>query len=232
MVEIMDAIVIDNISFQPDFDLLTKLLRIDKEGSYFEDFRKMVEEAKAIGRPKAIYKVSYIENKGDDFVVIDGHTFKSRVLRVNVDQIHRVFPFIVTGGMELERWLRSFEDTLKQYWAEAINGMALLAAIKALDAHLEEKYRPGKIAYMTPGSLEDWPITEQKTLFALLGDTRKLIGVELMESCLMVPTKTVSGIRFPTEKSFQNCRLCPREDCPGRRAPYDKDLYDREYKPK
>ena len=134
--------------------------------------------------------------------------------------------------MELEQWLRSFEDTLKQYYAEAINGMALLSAIKALDAHLEEKYRPGKISYMTPGSLEDWPITEQRNLFALLRDTRKLIGVELMESCLMVPTKTVSGIRFPTEKGFESCRLCPREDCPGRRAPYDKDLYDRVYKPK
>ena len=232
MAEIMDAIVIDNIEIQMDHELLAKLLHVNKDSGHFDDLKAMVEEAKTIARPKALYKVSYIENKGDDFVVIDGHTFKSRVLRVNVDHVHRVFPFIVTGGMELEQWLRSFEDTLKQYYAEAINGMALLSAIKALDAHLEEKYRPGKISYMTPGSLPDWPITEQRTLFALLGDTKQLIGVELMDSYLMIPTKTVSGIRFPTEKGFESCQLCPRENCPGRRAPHDKDLYDREYKPK
>jgi len=226
----MDAIILDKIAFHLEASSFAKLVRLDTASDYFNDLEKMIGEAKRIAKPKAIYKVSFIESKGDDFVVIDGFTFKSRVLRVNTDQLHRVFPFVVTAGVELDQWARSFKDTLKQYWAEGINGMALLAAFRALDEHLEKEYGLGKIAHMSPGSLADWPITEQRNLFALLGDTKALIGVELLDSCLMTPTKTASGIRFPTEKDFESCMLCPRENCPGRRAPYDKEKYDKEYR--
>jgi hypothetical protein len=47
----------------------------------------------------------------------------------------------------------------------------------------------------------------------------------------MNPIKTVSGLLFPTEDAFYNCRLCPTENCPRRKAPYDPDLYDRKYHP-
>ena len=46
----------------------------------------------------------------------------------------------------------------------------------------------------------------------------------------MKPIKSVSGIWFPTEESFESCRLCPREQCRGRRTPYDKNLFDRKYR--
>jgi hypothetical protein len=53
--------------------------------------------------------------------------------------------------------------------------------------------------------------------------------VTLTDSFLMVPTKSVSGIVFPTEVSFESCRLCPRSDCPGRRAKYDPNLWEQRY---
>ena len=46
----------------------------------------------------------------------------------------------------------------------------------------------------------------------------------------MSPIKSVSGILFPTEVTYENCQLCPRDLCPGRRAPYDKALYERKYR--
>ena len=36
----------------------------------------------------------------EDSVVVDGITFKSRVLRVNLEQTHRVFPYLATCGTE------------------------------------------------------------------------------------------------------------------------------------
>jgi len=83
---------------------------------------------------------------------------------------------------------------------------------------------------MSPGSLEDWPITEQPRLFKLLGEGAAATGVRLTDSCLMLPTKSLSRLTFPSEHGFESCRLCPRERCPGRRAPYDPDLYARRYK--
>ena len=77
---------------------------------------------------------------------------------------------------------------------------------------------------MNPGSLEDWPISEQRQLFSILGDVESLIGVRLTDSFLMLPIKSVSGVYFPKEITFQSCQLCPRERCQGRRAPYDEKL--------
>jgi hypothetical protein len=226
----MDNIVLDDIPFQIDLGLLMKKLRVKKEQSYAADVKRMADEAQAIARPKALCRVAYIESKDDGGVVIEGVQFTSRVLRVNLEQAHRVFPYVVTCGMELQEWADSIDDILRRFWAETINEMALRVAIQVLNKHVAEKYHPGRTSVMSPGSLGEWPIQAQRPLFALLGDPKDAIGVRLTDSLLMIPTKSVSGIRFPTEESFESCQLCPREGCPGRRAPYDKDLYDTKYR--
>jgi hypothetical protein len=220
----------DNIPFQIDTTELLKRLRMNADDEYAKDVRQLAEEAQGIGRPKALYKVSYVESRGEDFVVTDGVKLTSRVLRVNLEKAHRVFPFIATCGAELEEWSNSIDDVLKRYWSDTIKHVALGAARKALDEHLVERYELGMTSVMNPGSLADWPLPEQRRLFEILGDTEGAIGVKLTDSFLMVPTKSVSGLRFPTEVRFVNCQLCPREKCPGRRAAYDKDLYEKKYR--
>jgi hypothetical protein len=173
--------------------------------------------------------MAYVEARGDDHVKVDGHTLTSRVLRVNLEKAHRVFAYVATCGVELEEWSRSIGDVLRRYWADTIKEMALRAAVRALKEELEDRFRPGRTSSMSPGSLEDWPLEEQAVLFSILGNPEGAIGVRLSESLVMVPTKSVSGIRFPTEESFESCQLCPREGCPGRRAPYDPGLYERKY---
>ena len=101
--------------------------------------------------------------------------------------------------------------------------------MRALGHHLSTCYDLGRTATMAPGSLADWPIREQRPLFRILGDPLTAVGVELTDSFLMIPNKSVSGIRFPTEERFESCQLCPREGCPGRRAAYDPDLYESKY---
>jgi hypothetical protein len=46
---------------------------------------------------------------------------------------------------------------------------------------------------------------------------------------MMDPVHSVSGILFPTEEDFEECSLCPREDCPKRRAPFEEHLYETRY---
>lgn len=55
------------------------------------------------------------------------------------------------------------------------------------------------------------------------------IGLELTDSCLMLPYKSVSGIAYEAEATFENCMLCPRENCPTRRAPYDASMGAKTY---
>jgi len=192
--------------------------------------REMASEAMRIARPLAVYREVFIGEKGEDYVVVEGVRFVSRVLRVNLGEAYRVFPYVATCGRELQEWSDSFcGDMLKGFWAEAVKILALRAASDALSSRLSGLFPSGS-SVMNPGSLEDWPMSEQRPLFNLIGDPERLIGVRLTDSFLMLPTKSVSGIRFPPEVKYENCQLCPRENCPGRRAPYDKDLYERKYR--
>ena len=226
----MNEVVLDDIPFEVDAARLMKRLHIAESGDYARDFERVAAEAQVIARPKALYKVSLIESKGDNAVVVDGVTLTSRVLRVNVDQAHRVFPFVATCGTEVDDWSRSIGDPLLSYWADGIKHMALRTARRALDERLGEHCRLDCMSSMAPGRIGDWPIHQQRALFAILGSPEEAIGVRLSKSCLMIPTKSVSGVVFPTETSFESCQLCPRDKCAGRKAPYDKGLYDRRYR--
>jgi len=227
----MDELILTNIPVEPDLPQLLDKLRIKPGSSYVDELNALVDQARHIARPKGLYQVVPIDHKGDDTVTINGITLNSRILRVNLEQANRVFPFVATGGTELEQWVQSIKDMLYNFCADAIADQALRSAIAALLAQINNRYRPVHLAVMHPGSLADVPIREQKALFDLLGDTKAAIGVELLDSLLMSPTKSVSGIYFPTEDSFESCQLCPVENCPNRRAPYDESLYERKYCP-
>jgi hypothetical protein len=154
-----------------------------KEGSeLIGRLNLLVDQAQKIGRPKAHYEVVYIDSRGEDHVMIGGVMLTSRVLKVNLEKAHRVFPFVATCGTELEEWSKTFDDLLERFWADAIKESAVKIAVECLADRLVERFHPGKIARMNPGSLPDWPLTEQKPLFKLLGRGPEAVGVQLTES--------------------------------------------------
>jgi hypothetical protein len=226
----VEPIVLDSIAFNIDRESLARRLRVSPERDPWPELMALVEHAETIGRPKALYGMACVDGHGDDYLVVDGERLTSRVLRVNVGDAHRAFPYIATCGVELEAWGEGLADMLQSYWSEAIREVALRAATAALMEHLNATFAPGRTSVMNPGSLADWPLREQRPLFRVLGDTEALVGVRLLPSHLMAPSKTVSGIHFATEESFESCMLCPRADCPGRRSPYDAQLYETRYR--
>jgi hypothetical protein len=222
--------ILTNIPVDLDMKVLLSRLHISEGDPDAASVRKLAEWASAIANPKAVYDICYVEDRSADTVSIGGVTFTSRVLSTNLDHVHRVFPYIVTCGTELEAQPNITGDLMEFYWLDEIKHLALGAAYTYMQRHLADNYRPGKMSRMSPGSLEDWPITQQVHLFSLFGDTEEKIGVRLTDTFLMLPTKSVSGIFFPTETDFENCQLCPREGCPGRRAPYDETAWAK-YRP-
>ena len=226
----MTATILNNIPFEPNLDTLMRRLHISAGTDDATVLADMVREAKAIAQPKAIYRVCGIDERSDDYIGIDGIRFTSRVLRVNLDSTYRVFVYVATCGTELEAWGAGIGGILERYWADMIMEYGLRSAIGALDEHIDNRYQPGRTSRMNPGSLEDWPLSEQRMLFDLLGQAVDATGVRLSDSYLMLPTKSVSGIRFATQDTFESCLLCPVENCPNRRAPYDPALYERKYR--
>ncbi|MCX7670271.1 MAG: vitamin B12 dependent methionine synthase [Anaerolineae bacterium] len=225
----MNSEILTGLPFRVEAEPLLQRLHIRPDSAHEREFRHLLVEAAVIARPKAIYKLAFVEAKEDEAVVLDGMRFVSRVLRVNLDQTSRVFAFVATSGRELEAWAAGQKELLARFWADAINQAVLASAVGYLRDYLAERFAVAQMMVMNPGSLADWPLREQRPLFALLGDVEAAVGVTLTPNLLMQPTKSVSGIFFPSEETFASCQLCPRPHCPNRRAAYDPELFQRKY---
>ncbi len=216
--------MLDNLQPRINTAEIRKRLHLGRYSDEWQGVEKMIDRAVGFLRPKAVYKICYIDRKEDDAVEIEDVRFKSRVLRKNLESVHRIFPFVVTIGPELEEMARSRDDYLEQYYFDTIANVALQDTIQCLRSVLQDRYKLEELSYMSAGSLEDWPISEQRPLFSLLGDVEAAIGVRLAPSMLMHPAKSESGIFFPTEVTFFNCQLCPRENCESRKAAFDRKM--------
>jgi len=228
----MDTIILDKISFEIDKNFLFESLHIKENSSAAGKLSAIADYAQTITRPKAAYRLSSVEFSEDGCAVVDGVKLNSHIVRVNLKDVKRAFPFLVTCGGEIEQWSNGFDSILESYWIDTIKMMAIGAAFNAFGTHLEETFQAGPTSSMNPGSLDDWPIEEQGKIFTILGDSCKTIGVELTETFMMIPLKSVSGLQFSSDEKFVNCQLCPRKDCPMRRAPYDEHLYVKKYQNK
>lgn len=216
--------IIDHIPVNLEAGDIARRLRIrpDRAGSFhLEEF---LELAGSLISLRTVYDISYVGAKDAGSVEVAGVVFRSGVLRHNLENAQKVFPYIMTIGPELEKTASSLGDLLKQYYLEEIANIVLEQGAAWLTDKLQGRWGFPRLSNMSPGSLEDWPITEQRQLFSLFGDTEKTIGVRLTDHFLMLPRKSISGILFPSEEGFTACQLCPRDVCPSRRAKYDEGL--------
>ncbi len=213
--------LMDRIPVVLDAEEISARLRFNAARAGSENLHDLIALARKLIRPRGVFEEACARVEGKEHVEIAGVVFESPVLRKNLESVLRVFPFVITVGPDLERAAGSQSDLLKQYYLEEIANFALEKAAAWLSSQLAERSGLGPLSSMSPGSLEDWPISEQSKLFSIFGDTERLVGVRLTGSLLMIPRKSISGIFFPSEEGFQSCQLCDRANCSGRRAPYN-----------
>jgi len=215
--------ILNNIPVRLPLGEIRRQLHLDKDKRW-EEVQTLIKAAQPLITPKAAYNVSYINQKLEQAVDIDGVRFTSRVLRKNLEEVERVFPYVITIGDKLKEKGSESKDLIKEYYFDVIGNIALSATRKFVEKQLQSRYGLDGMSFMSPGSLTDWPIEEQKPLFSLFGEEAAPVGVKLTKNLLMLPAKSISGIYFPTEVSFFNCQLCPRDKCPGRKAAYDNKI--------
>jgi len=183
-------------------------------------------EAEEIAVPCAFLRPATVEQITETGAVIGGVPFAGSVFSARLAEGMQVFPYVMSCGRQLHDWMESYRDDVLMASMSAEIAQSYLGAVgAAVRKYVHETLiTEGHVSALNPGSLEDgWSITGQRDLFALLGEGGARTGVTLTESCLMVPLKSGSGIWFPSESHYENCMLCPRTDCPNRRAPYDAD---------
>jgi hypothetical protein len=220
--------VLSDIPFRVNRKDLFKRLHLEEDSEFAGDLNTLATQADAIARPKAMVGEVRIDAIEKDGIRVGGVRFTSHVMPRNLRDVDRIYPYICTCGIELDAIPIGPGDDFGQFGLDIIKEMALRHAIAALNERIRLDFGLEKKANMNPGSGDRllWPIEEQRPLFRLLGDVTAAIGVRLTDSFLMMPNKSVSGFFFKTDKTYHNCQLCKRADCPNRQAPFDQTLWD------
>ena len=217
---------LDNIPITTTIDDVLEKLRIE-ESDDVAMVTGLFAAAKEIAKPKVLYKEAFVEEISGNRIRIDGIEFESDVVAANLKDVHRVFAYVCTCGTEADDWSRKEKDYVVSLWLDMVKEMFLHDASNYFKEYLKSSYQIQKLSAVNPGSgnVENWDISQQSLLFALIGDVKEEIGVTLTDTFLMYPIKSTSGLIYPSETDFVNCSLCTRENCQGRRAEFDKELY-------
>lgn len=217
----MDRIVFQSIPWNVSNEDAMRINGIRKNSGFEEIFMQAVERAKEKLACKAILKWADVKKIEGNQVTIDDVVFTSKVLAHNLKDKERVFLYLLIVGDGIDEDEVIEEDVVK----DMIRGTALYGGMRFLETYLKEHFGFEDISYMNPGSLPDWPIENNVELFRLLEGGSE-IGATLNQHCYIIPWNASSGIAFENGQGYLNCTLCKKQ-CEKRRAPFQKEEYDR-----
>ena len=216
----MTRYVLDDFDFRVSTETLLERCHADPDEEEGARVLELFAEAMRIGRPKALVCEVGVEPLEGNSVRVGGVVVDSAFVREKLSQAPVAFAYVATSGREIEDWSAGLEDLVDRFYMDELKKLWLGCAMGALRESVARQFAPGvTLSSLNPGSLPMWPIEGQRELFRMLGDVEGAIGVRLTDSCLMLPAKSGSGILFPDRTGHVNCALCPRENCPNRRAP-------------
>jgi len=206
-------------------DTILSDLHMSREHKSYGKVAALHEAALKIVKPVALY-AAFTPEERDGAIWLNGVKFEEPFVYEMLSGCDIVIPYVASCGWEIDEWSFAFTDLFEQFAADVIKESCVDAVLDQLNREAREKYfnagtSPSSI---NPGSLEAWPITGQRPLFEILGGASGVaedIGVTLKDSLMMIPTKSVSGILFPSDTPYHNCQLCQKENCPERTAPYE-----------
>ncbi|MBO5211927.1 MAG: Vitamin B12 dependent methionine synthase activation subunit [Clostridia bacterium] len=142
---------------------------------------------------RAVYTVGNIDINKDENIIDFGYMrLKSCNLRVNLADCNKAFVFVATLGIEIDRIIERYSKVLqtKALICDTVALFLIEAFCDYIEALLTKRIKSKK--RFSPG-YGDLDITCQRDIIQNL-DTARRIGVTLTDSCMMIPTKSVSAI--------------------------------------
>ena len=179
-------------------------------------------ETLKIIQPKYIYKRFPVTHELSGICVGEtGFVLTGEDIREHLKNCNEIFLLGVTAGIELDRKIRRYMVTepdigvvLDSCGIQAVEQIAdmaeqeIEACVSSEGYHLTWRFSPG---------YGDLPLDTQKELVQVL-DMHRKIGVSLTDSCLMVPSKSVTAILgisdTKRDKRENKCDFCNnRQKC-------------------
>ena len=157
-----------------------------------------------------------------------GTTFRSRKLAQALKDSEEVVCFVATVGSGLDQEIGRLMAEKRLSGAYVLDAMGSVAVEDMVEQFYQRKQaefaaeNKSVTIRFSPGYC-DWPVSDQKPLFSLFGSD--YTGVELLDSCLMTPRKSISGVfglfhstNPHLDPPYNPCRDCKKTDCVARRS--------------
>jgi len=136
-----------------------------------------------------------------------------------IKEATKVALFLCTAGEDFTRMTNALNeqgDIMEAYILDAIGSLTVEKAMDKIQNTLKEAaHKEGfKISNRYSPGYCNWPLSDQKSLFLLIGQNPT--GITLSESCLMTPRKSISGIigiGQHLKHHKYGCEICNNTSC-------------------
>ncbi len=216
-------LVIDKVSLNLSVDEALKIGQLGRIADKIDDMDKRLEECKQLIKPVAIYTYTKIKQISKEGLLIEENRFlESSKLAEQLSCSTEIAPYIITIGSDLERRVTSIStDKILDSWIlDNLGTYALRTLGKHIQGRIQNE-KGWKISRFNPGSTPTWALEEQEKIFGIFSKevVQEKIGVQLTDSFMMIPRKSVSGIMGQAISDYHNCMEC-RLACEYRQKPY------------
>ena len=188
-----------------------------------ELIKECERELEQMASPRAMWK-EYPLSIHDHVLVMGFLQTKSKSLERNLRDCERVILFAATLGSRVDVLLHRYNMI---QMSKAVVMQA--ASVAMLETFCDEKNQELKSSYEAKGwylrprfspGYGDFPLECQREIAPAL-EMGKRIGVNLTDTLLMMPSKSVTAVigasRLPRNCTVQGCEVCAKRDCAYRR---------------
>lgn len=183
---------------------------------------EVLDDTQRTARPRILYGICpgrvvppiRIEAGGVEF-----HTGK--IIADSLAGAERFCLFVATAGREFEELRHAYKeagDCVREFVADSVGSVLAEACVTRIEQRLDSELDVPHTYPYSPGYC-GWRVAEQQLLFGMLPDHP--CGIELTESSLMFPIKSVSGIigiGAAIHRKPYGCAICRNTTCYKRRA--------------
>ncbi len=129
--------VLSHIPFQLDVSRIMARLYFQSENRLAaKSVQELAKRASAVARPQAVFRTSYISNRTNSSLDIDGVKFTGPLLRVNLGKTDSVYPYALTIGEDIESIRISRTHSPRRYCWEIIKDFILSDVHQDLGRHI------------------------------------------------------------------------------------------------
>ncbi len=215
--------VLSDIEIKLDTEELTAYLNGGKSSQRLAaKAEELIYESRNLLQPAAVYEQIRIWEVRHNALLCSGENTPKVWLNMGpcselMKKAGAAITSVVTIGSKLDQRVKKLNlqgDYLSAWLMDAIGLIALEQAITKIQrtAVIEAKKNMwGTGPFLSPGSIDGWPLSEQKKFCSLVPINR--IDVQLNKSNVLVPLKSVSGIigigpEYSSGKTESICRFC------------------------